>query len=311
MTALEPPLARPVVEPGPALQSARYVVGAMMTSSHARFGERLSASCRAHSLPLALFEVPTVHRSISVKGSDDPRYTKARFIRLLLDRFECPVLYLDVDCVVVQHPTRIDELLAAEVDFAIFNWLAEEHTEAYVRTEMTIEDGSTRRVARGRFYRFSHSIDSISDRQLLCSGPVQWWNRTVAATTLLEQWQRVIERSPGSADDKCLDHAFNNCPAGAVPMRAAWLPKAYARYAWWIYERPFIDHPEHPASADGFVPLDELDGKRRIYTQCLREPEVAYVFPKDCLIDTETRTLLRLSDQGWRPVAKFSIPLWL
>ncbi|MGO9513692.1 MAG: hypothetical protein ACLP2F_08630 [Steroidobacteraceae bacterium] len=312
MFPLELPSARAVVEPGPALDAARYVVGAMMTPSHARFGVRLSDSCRAHSLPLALFEVPTVHRSISVKGSDDLRYTKASFIRFLLDRFERPILYLDVDCVVAQHPARINDLLADRVDFAIFNWLAEEHTEAYVRAEVTVQDGpARRRVTSDRFYRFSHSIDSFCDRQLLCSGAVQWWNRTPAAIALLEQWQRVIERSPGSADDKCLDHAFNNYPSGAVHLRAAWLPKGYARYGWWIYERPFIDHPEIPASANGFVPLDELDGKRRIYTQYLKQPEVAYVFPKDCLIDTQTGTLLRLSNQDWRPVAPFSTPLWL
>jgi len=35
------------------------------------------------------------------------------------------------------------------------------------------------------------------------------------------------------------------------------------------------------------------------------------VFPKDCLIDTQTRTLLRLSSQGWRPVGPFATPLWL
>jgi hypothetical protein len=311
MIPLELPLARALVEPGPALDAARYVIGAMMTGSHARFGVRLSDSCRSHGLPLALFEVPTVHRSISVKGSDDPRYTKAHFIRFLLDRFERPVLYLDVDCVLAQHPARIDGLLADRVDFAIFNWLAEEHTEAYVRAEVRVQDGSACRVTNDRFYRFSHSIDAFCDGQLLCSGAVQWWNRTPAALALLEQWQCVIERTPGSADDKCLDFAFNNYPPGAVHLRAAWLPKGYARYGWWIYERPVIDHPEIPASANGFVPLDELDGKRRIYTQYLKEPRVAHVFPKDCLIDTETGTLLRRSGQGWRPVAPFSTPLWL
>jgi len=307
MVVLELPSVREVVLPGPGLAAARFVVGAMMTPSHARFGARLSDSCRTHSLPLALYEVPTVHRSISVKGSDDLRYTKANFIRFLLDRFERPVLYLDVDCVVAQRPTRLDDLLAGQVDFAIFNWLAEDHTEAYVRTDVIAADGS---VSSDRFYRFSHSIDSKSETQLLCSGAVQWWNRTAPARLLLGQWQGVIERSPHSADDKSLDYAYNNFPAGA-PLRAAWLPKSYARYGWWIYERPVIDHPEIPAAASGFVQLDELDGKRRIYTQALRGDEVAYVFPKDCLIDTQTRTLLRPSSQGWRPVGPFSTPLWL
>jgi len=307
----EPPPVRAVLEPGPDVEDAPYVIGAMMTASHARFGARLSDSCRAQSLPLALYEVPAVHRSISVKGTDDLRYTKPSFIRYLLDRFERPVLYLDADCVVVQRPARIDELLAAQVDFAIFNWLAEEHTEAYVRAEVAAPDSPTPRVSGGRFYRFSHSIDSMSDTQLLCSGAVQWWNRTAPAMALLEQWQRVIGRASGCADDKCLDYAFNNYPPGEGPLRAAWLDKSHARYGWWIYQRPVIDHPEVPAPSTGFVPLDELDGKRRIYPQLLRQHEVAYVFPRECLIDTQTRTLLRLSSRGWHPVGPFSTPLWL
>ena len=60
---------RAVSDPRPGIDMPRYLVGAMMTPSHAHFGERLRASCRAHSLPLALFEVPRVHRSISPKGS--------------------------------------------------------------------------------------------------------------------------------------------------------------------------------------------------------------------------------------------------
>lgn len=308
MFPLALPSAREVVHPGPALDAARFVLGAMSTPSHAAFGARLADSCRAQELPLALFEVPAVHRSISVKGSDDPCYTKANFIRFLLDRYQRPVLYLDADCVVEQRPSLIEDLLAAQVDFAIFNWLAEEHTEAYVRTEVTAPDGS---ISKDRFYRFSHSIDSKSNTQLLCSGAVQWWNRTAPAMRLLEQWQGVIERSPRSADDKSLDYAYNNCPPGGAGLRAAWLPKSYARYAWWIYQRPVIDHPQIPATASGFVPLDELDGKRRIYTHALQEAQVAYVFPKDCLIDTHTRTLLRPSEAGWQPAGAFSIPLWL
>jgi hypothetical protein len=309
--ALEPPAARALVEPGSAADAARFVVAAMLTPSHARFGARLADSCRAHSLPLALFEVPAVHRSISVKGSDDLRYTKANFIRFLLGRFHRPILYLDADCVVAQPPALIDQLHAAQVDFAIFNWLAEQHTEAYVPARIAVDEGSGPRPTSERFFRFSHAIDTKCDRQLLCSGAVQWWNRTAPAIALLDQWQRVIERAAGSADDKCLDYAFNNFPAGAAPLRSAWLPKAYARYRWWIYERPVIDHPEVPASAAGFVQLDALDGKRRIYPQLLKELEVPYVFPKDCLIDAEARLLLRLTGQGWRPVGRFSTALWL
>jgi hypothetical protein len=302
---------RAVAEPRPEFESAGYIVGAMMTPSHAHFGERLSASCRAHSLPLALFETPFIHRSISPKGTDDLQYTKAKFVQFLLERYQRPILYLDVDCVVAQPPTRVDDLLARRVDFAIFNWLAEEHTESYVRADVTVQEGADGGNSQARFYRFSHSIDVKSQCQLLGSGAVQWYHNTDAARRLLAHWQAVIESSPRSADDKCLDLAFNNYPSGDPPLTAAWLDKSYARYAWWIYQRPVIDHPEFPYSGEGFTPLHEVNGRPRFRPGSLQRRTVEYVFPKDCLIDTQTRTLLRLLQGAWQTVGTVGIPLWI
>jgi hypothetical protein len=310
LLSLHFPYLRAHSDPRPVPAVPGYVIGAMMTPSHARFGERLAASCHRHSLPLALFEVPTVHRSISPKGSDDLTYTKANFVHFLLTRYGRPVLYVDVDCVIAQPPIRIQEILAQQKDFAIFNWLAEMHTEAYVPADLSRWEAFARTARPGRFYRFSHSIDDSTDSQLLCSGAVQWYNTTSAAALLLENWQAAIERAPGTADDKCLDFAFNNFPR-QTPLTPAWLDKRYARYAWWIYAEPVIDHPEMPFSGEGFVPLVELDGKPRIHREALRRQAVHHVFPKDCLIDTETRTLMRLRDGVWHAVGRFTMPLWL
>jgi hypothetical protein len=302
---------RAVSEPRPEFESAGYIVGAMMTRSHAHFGERLSASCRAHSLPLALFEAPVIHRSISPKGTDDLRYTKAKFVQFLLERYQRPILYLDADCVVAQQPTRVGDLLSQGVDFAIFNWLAEEHTESYVRADVKVQHGPAGESLQARFYRFSHSIDMKCQYQLLGSGAVQLYNNTDAARRLLAHWQGVIESSPCSADDKCLDLAFNNYPSGDPPLTAAWLDKSYARYAWWIYQRPVIDHPEFPYSGQGFKPLDEANGRPRFRPGSLQRRTVDYVFPKDCLIDAQTRTLLRLQQGAWQTVGTIGVPLWI
>jgi hypothetical protein len=307
---VEFPFSRAVAEPALDALSGRYVVGAMMTPSHAHLGERLASSCRAYSLPLALYEVPFVHRSISPAGIADLRYTKANFVRFLMQRYGHPVLYLDVDCVIVQRPSLFDQLLTAGVDFAIFNWLAEEHTEAYVPADITVP-GEVVVDGEQRFYRFSHSIDAASKVQLLCSGAVQWYHHTAVAWQLLELWQSVIERAPGCADDNCLDFACNNFPREAPPLKAMWLDKSYARYAWWIYQPPVIDHPEFPRLRGNFEPLDEMQGRRRIYTDTLELRNVKYAFPKDCLIDTKTRTLLRLRDGVWHTLGPFSTPLWL
>ena len=149
-----------------------------------------------------------------------------------------------------------------------------------------------------------------SDTQLLCCGAVQWYANTTAARGLLKAWQHVIAHSPGSADDKCLDLAFNNLTAVAQPLRTAWLHKSYARYAWWIYERPVIDHPEFPASGAGFIPLEQLEGRPRIHLDRVSTPRVHPVFPRELLIDTEMRTLLRLFEARWHVVGSVSTPLW-
>jgi hypothetical protein len=300
------PFIRALSEPS---DGSPYVVGAMMTPNLTRYGDRLAGSCRAHGQPLALFEVPAVHRSISRKGSDDLRGTKACFINFLLDRYGCPVLYIDVDCCIVQHPERVQTLLTGGIDFAVFNWLAEEHTETYVPVEVPHQDGTMPGIVRNRFYRFSHSVDHSSDTQLFSSGMVQWYGNTQAARGLLASWQEVIRVASDSPDDKCLDFAFNNYPAGA--LKVAWLEKRYARYGWWIYERPVIDHPQRPYAGDGFAPLDALNGKRRIYPELLKRRDVEPVFPKDCLIDTESRRLLRLHGREWREAGRITIPLWL
>jgi len=282
-----------------------------MTPSYASYGERLLQSCRGFALPLALYEVPSVHCSISQKGDMDLSHTKPNFVHFLLERYQRPVLYLDVDCVVAQRPVRIESLLDEGADFAIFNWLAEEHTEAYGPKGVTVRDAGDMRVVRDRFYGFTHSIDFYDPSQLICSGPTQFYNDTPAARRLLAEWHGVIESSPRSADDHCLDFAFNNYPLEAPKITAAWLDKSHARYAWWIYTRPVIDHPEFPAPGRGFVPIEERDGKRRVRDSSVEARPVEYVIPRDCLIDVRNREMFRLQGQRLVRAGTFTDALWL
>jgi hypothetical protein len=302
---------RAVAEPPGESSSAPFIVGAMMTPDFAHYGQRLLQSCRSFALPLALYEVPAVHRSISQKGDADLSHTKASFVHFLLERFGRPVLYLDVDCVVAQRPARVEALLDAGVDFAIYNWLADEHTEAYVPMELTVKDASGVHIVRDRLYRFSHSIDLYDPSQLICSGPTQFYNNSPAARRLLTEWHEVIESSPRSADDHCLDFAFNNYPPDAPQVAAAWLDKSYARYPWWICTRPVIDHPDFPGDGQGFDPIDERDGKHRFHASAAETRAVEYVFPRDCLIDVQSRTLFRVQNQGLVRVGSFVHALWL
>jgi hypothetical protein len=311
MPAQEFRFLRAVCEPDARLD-ARFVIGAMFTPNYSKVAERLWTSCRAHSLPVALFEVPEVHQSISPRGGHDPAYTKANFIRFVLERYARPVFYLDADCVLAQRPTLIDDLLASHIDFAAFNWLAEEHTEAYLPARVLVKEGGASRVTLDRFYQFSFSVDWMSEALLICSGAVLWFNTTPGAELLLAQWQRVVERAPPrSADDQCLDFAFNHYPSEGPALRTRWWDKSYVRYGWWIYVRPVIDHPHLPLGVRAFEPLEWLDGAPRVDDRRLEQRTVSYIFPRDCLIDTETRQLVRPHEGQLLPVGTISHPLWL
>ena len=94
----------------------------------------LTSKTRSLAIRALIVALPVLCVSVTLssgaRADDGPTPATARVYQHLLDRFERPVLYLDVDCVVARHPARVDELFAAQVDFAIFNWLAEEHPEA-------------------------------------------------------------------------------------------------------------------------------------------------------------------------------------
>jgi hypothetical protein len=78
---------------------AAFIVAAMFTPDYRHRAQRLAASLDSFGLAYALFEVPTVHRSISAKGEGDLTVSKPRFIRFALEQFAKPVLYVDADMV--------------------------------------------------------------------------------------------------------------------------------------------------------------------------------------------------------------------
>jgi len=283
----------------------------MLTEGYSDYAERLVESCRQHNLPHVVYEVPTIHQSISPKGTADPCFTKANFIYYLLETYKTPVLYIDVDCYIAEYPEKIENLIQDNIDFAIYNWLADKHTESYCPQAITLTIDNESHTYKDRFYRYSHSIDHYSTDQLICSGIAQFYNNTDAARVLLGKWHNAIMENPGSADDKCLGYTFNNCITDDDNLRVAWLDKAYSRYAWWIYERPVINHPETPYGGDEFKPLSLPKGKKYYYLERTEKLAADYIFPQDCLIDTETRQLLKMQDGRFVPWKSLNIKLWL
>lgn len=214
---------------------------------------------------------------------------------------------MDADVIIERPLTQISKLVASETDFAIFNWLAEKDTSAYLPLPITI---GTDYFAK-RFYRFSHSIDALVPSQLICSGAVQFWNKSEASFRLLIEWQSVIITTPQSEDDKCLDFAFNNRDTQSLAVKTFWLDKSYCRYPWWIFNQPVINHPDFPASVGDTVPLDTLKGKQRFYLPPCFSSYTPNPVLRTHLIDTALRMLWRIEGNQLEPAGNFNDTLYL
>lgn len=267
-----------------------FLVGGMFTPDYADRAERLRSSCERFGLPYALFELPSVHRSVSPRGTADEALTKANFIHALLERYRRPLLYLDIDCLFCADPVLIDRLAAEGTDLAIFNWAAEPDNEAFVPVDVELRG----EVRRDRYFMFSHRIKRHAPEQLVASGCVQLHADSPGARRLLEDWQQAIRRFPGCADDQCLSFAFNNRDPGAPRLRARWLPREYARIASWITVKPVIDHPEHPVGAAAFKPMPDDEPQKWFYVE--RSEPVEARYSESSIIDAREGLLYELAD---------------
>jgi hypothetical protein len=290
------------------LRGGTFVVVGMFTPSHGAMAARLVESLQGKELSYLIFEVPAVHSSISPSGTNDLRYTKANFIHHVLKLLECPVLYVDVDVVFRKDPLLIGELAANSNDFAILNWLALDRNDAYV----PLAEGCVPAPEdlKGKIYRYSHQISFNSADQLICSGAVQFWANTESAKTLLSEWQEAVRKNPGVQDDHCLDFAYNNI-SNKIDMRVAWLPKSYARYAWWIFDEPVIDHPQFPNGASTWREISDLSGRRRVYVDRLVPKDLVAEIGADSILDARTGDIYKQNNDELFNIGNIEKKLWI
>jgi len=269
------------------LSGAPYVVCAMFTKDYEHKAERLRASLDRANLDYALFEVPAVHRSISKNGIYDLSLSKPEFIRFAIKRFNKPVLYVDADVCFRSAPALID---AYRGDFAIFNWLASSCTDAWV----PVTRQNTIAGKPPRYWQFSHSVDDWSETQLICSGCTQYWAPTLRAGALLDRWRELLWANPRAQDDHCLDVAFNFRPRDG--LRFWWLPNEYARYAFWIFSDPVIDHPDFPTPV--LNDFEDLPGGRAIAAQIKLDAGKPIPIPRTMILDAYSRSMIGQSLAG-------------
>ena len=280
-----------------------YIVGAMFTGSYTDKAVRLASSCEKFSLPYELHEVPTVHRSMSVKGSDDLRFTKANFVLHLLKTHRRPVLYLDADCEFVGQPGLLTELVRDRCDFAIYNWLADEYTDRFYPLD-----------PERRYFRYTGSIDLYSTTQLIGAGLTQFYRNSIAARALLKRWHRTVATFAGCADDECLNFVYNNLGKYdwlRSVLKTRWLPKAYARVMFWIYAEPIINHWDILSASSKFPPFRGSRGRKPVYPSRTERRDVPLLFPRDCIIDTQERMLCRLIDGEYVPFEQTPHQFWV
>ena len=246
-----------------------------------------------------LYQVPTVHCSISTRGRNDITFCKPNFIQHVLNDCHAPVLYVDADIVFREPPLKILQATRERADFASYNWLADKANDGYAPVNSN----------DNQLYRFSHAFDWFDPTQLVVSGAVQYY--APDAQPLLQAWLDTIERFPNVADDHLLDYAYNFVVDKNL-IRTSWLDKGYCRYPWWIQVRPVIEHPEFPATEDPSRRFRSVTGYDRVKLENIKHRMSQGPFPRDCLIDTTAKRLLRLDASGRAiVVARFATELWI
>ena len=295
------------------IASAKFLVGIMSPPDGIGAAMRLLQSCKAYSLAVVLYEVPAVHSSVSMKGSGDLSCTKPSFVRFLLDKYRKPVLCIEPGFLIAQMPSRIHALVDEGIDFAVYNWLADEHNEAYAPVDVQLREGWSIVVTSGRYYRYSHRVHYYDPEQLMCGAGVMFWKDSDNARELLNGWQRMIERNPKCADDHSLDFVYNYRGSALPTLKAAWLDKSYLRMGWWIYVNPVIDHPGIPATdVKTRESLEKREGVPRIVERRLKRTPDELIFPADCLVDTVERILVRPNLQNALEIAgPLPAPIWV
>lgn len=294
-----------------ALPTTGYAVCAFFTPGDGfeRYADRLAASCRQFGLPYSLWCAPAIHRSVTLRGTTDLAYTKSSFIRFCLDRLAgAGVAYLDVDTMLVSSPVAFDDIRASGADFAVYNWFADPHNEAYLPAGHRL--GPV--MPGGLPYLFSHRVERCSSDQLNCSGVTQYYAPSPAARALLLRWQEVIADNPRSADDQCLSFAYNNGTGRFPAVKAHWLGKPYARSPWWPHVEPVVLHPDIPAQNQPFVPPGTPEGHQAFYPERCRVNAAEPVFPRDGGVDVASGVVFRIDVTGRpHPVGRYPGRFWL
>lgn len=287
----------------PPNEADSFLVCGMFTSNYAEKALKLEQSLIRFDLPYVLYEIPSIHSSITPNGESNSQFNKPKFIDEMLGRYKLPVLYIDVDFIIEKKPELIYEIANQSYDFGIFNWLSPARNDAYVPINISGFEVN-------RFYTYSHGIFAYDEKQLRCSGGVQFWGNTPQARKLLNRWIATIEANPYAPDDVSLDFSYNNNPEKYL-VRSFWLPKSYARIAFWIFDMPIINHPAFPTSVEKFQSINLKDGEFWVDGSQVQEATPLFYIQPGTFLDIHRDEIVMFQNGVRLKIAKNSFPIYV
>ena len=161
-------------------------------------------------------------------------------------------------------------------------------------------------------FKYSHSIDYISNDQLIVSGAVQYWGKSDNSKKLLEKWHTKILENEGTPDDHCLDFSFNNLDVeNNLDIKKFWLPKSYARYAWWIFDKPIINHPQFPYNGSSVVQIKEEHGMKRFYVEKMTLKKPKRMLNENEIFNCNDKKVYSIRDGSLVFERVIDSPLWI
>jgi len=280
-----------------------FLVCAIFTSSYAFKATKLETSLKKFRIPYSLYQIPSIHSSISRHGSNNSPFNKPKFIMEMLNKYKRGILYLDIDIIVESEPFLIGEIAKKGYDFAIFNWLSKERNDAYGPVYIP-------GYKANRFYGYTHGIFEYDETQLICSGAVQFYGNTEIAKLLLIRWDATIEENPHVADDVSMNFTFNNKIDRSL-LLAYWLPKSYARYIFWIFDKPVINHPDMPDNNTQFQQIQLKKGEHLFNMgSALKKPRLYYIQPK-ALLDLQTNQIFSFENGILLKIGENKMPIYI
>ena len=125
-------------------------------------------------------------------------------------------------------------------------------------------------------------------------------------------WQYVIESNNGAADDYCLDFSFNNFfELYDKNIKYYWLPKSYARYAWWIFDQPIIDHPQIPNTTTKWNEVTDQNGRKRYYEDSFNINPTKSINPYQGIIFPDDKIHIIQNNNGEFIAEKITDRIWI